>query len=170
MRMYRLDKIDSHLEHVLSAIDHFGAAAGDDAGATLDRAWFFVLIYVLLFGHSAARQTLSVQIEDHTGTRCCHNPTHVHDIFLTHLYCSVSRSHGGNNTNSAKPWTVFSRYARRSFDHCYCVTMRQQCDANVIQMETMTADSPSAHLFENMAHTYSSMSNYPKVLMMLTAI
>jgi hypothetical protein len=30
-------------------------------------------------------------------------------------------------------------------------------------MEVMTADTPSPHLFENMAHTYSSMSNYPKV-------
>ena len=123
LRMYRLDKIDSHLEHVLSAIDHFGAAAGDDAGATLDRAWFFVLIYSLLFGHSAARQTLSVQIEDHTGTRCCHSPTHVHHILLTHLYFSVSRLHGGNNTNSAKPWMVSSRCARWPFAHCYCVTM-----------------------------------------------
>jgi hypothetical protein len=31
------------------------------------------------------------------------------------------------------------------------------------QMEAMTADSPSPALFENMAHTYSSMNNYPKV-------
>lgn len=30
-------------------------------------------------------------------------------------------------------------------------------------MEVMTADSPSPALFENMAHTYSSMNNYPKV-------
>ncbi len=31
--MYRLDKIDSQLEHVVPAVDHFGAAAGNDPGA-----------------------------------------------------------------------------------------------------------------------------------------
>jgi hypothetical protein len=31
-------------------------------------------------------------------------------------------------------------------------------------MEEMTASSPSAALFENMAHTYSSMGDFPKVL------
>jgi hypothetical protein len=36
------------------------------------------------------------------------------------------------------------------------------CDVSD-QMEVMTADSPSPALFENMAHTYSSMNNYPKV-------
>ena len=31
--MYRLDKIDSHLQLVLPAIERFGAAVGDDTGA-----------------------------------------------------------------------------------------------------------------------------------------
>ena len=33
LRMYRLDKIDSHLQLVLPAIERFGAAVGDDTGA-----------------------------------------------------------------------------------------------------------------------------------------
>jgi hypothetical protein len=33
--MYRLDKIDSQLAHVVPAVDRFGAAAGNDPGAML---------------------------------------------------------------------------------------------------------------------------------------
>lgn len=94
--MYRLDKIDVQLVHVVPAVDRFGAAAGSDP--------------VLLARHFQYKLKL--------------------------IQC-----------------IAFTRWKQHRFSEAM---------DGFLQMETMTADSPSPHLFENMAHTYSSMSNYPK--------
>ena len=72
--MYRLDKIDVQLVHVVPAVDRFGAAAGSDPGATpVLRAH-----RNRLFPCSSSGEALPIQAKAHSGTIC----------LLAHIVCS----------------------------------------------------------------------------------
>ncbi len=68
--MYRLDKIDAQLVHIVPAVDRYGAAAAADAGAKC-RVRRQVILFRLnrdsLHAYSSSREALSVQAEAHSG-------------------------------------------------------------------------------------------------------
>ncbi len=77
--MYRLDKIDLQLVHVVPAIERLGAAAGGDAGASSSGLACSCTCRASALNDTYSRssfgQALSVQVEDRTGmciSQRCH--------------------------------------------------------------------------------------------------